>query len=423
MKTTRIEALLVAARPERSRVSHSFTDAVMQRIHQPEIITSQLRRMNDTKKESFIMKLRHLPKLAIIAIAAGALLIISTGTYAAYQLLWPKPDIEVSQPVTSISGREEVEILVGQCGDEKLADRYELKKNAPITADEIGQVVKAHCELQAVQTWANDTFPNNSHEFHSVQTEPYTMVQVTASMATTLKAKDSKTLTFTGLTKYHLEDEVFEIPSGVRYIVDGHEASLNDIAEGDNVTYVTSSESLMVPREDCTPTSCGYSSDSTTKTLVAVVKLSMPLKYYDQLAWQSLAERVSCFGNPNDSCLTGYVGGIEVFTPHAGLKNPEVEEMKEIQGVVTELRGTTTKIKSSSGTIFTIKTTRDVVSAYNNGRAVKYFNNQTVKLGSTLRISYIEAKGESNKTITENQLSGFMLQMEMISKGDVPSAY
>lgn len=421
MKDLRLQAVIIAARPKTYQTSKKFTDTVMGRLRSTEIFTSHIRKMNVNKKETFRMKLRHLPKLAIVAIALGCLLVLSGAAYATYQLLWPKPLVEVSQSEKSVSGRDQVIVLTGECGDEKLATRYELKKNAPINADEIGQVVQAHCELGAIQTWADTTFPSNSKQMYSSHSGPFELVQVVTSMATTLQSKDSNAITFTGLTKYNQEDESFKLSNSVRYIVNGREAKAGDIAVGDTVAYVMSQKSLMTPRPDCTETSCGYSSNSTTKTLLAVVKLDMPLKYYDQLAWQSLAERTTCLGNPNDSCLTGYVGGIDVYYGTASVE--DAQQMKEIQGVVTKLSGKTTTIQSSSGTLFTIILPYDAVSEYNNGRAKQYYNDQTVKLGSTLRISYIEPQSASNKTIKAEQLTGFMLQVEMISKGDRPQAY
>ena len=104
------------------------------------------------------MKLKHLPKFAIIAIALGALLVCSTGVYAAYKLLWPKPHADVSEMTTSVSGRDEVSIPFSQCGDTTMAQRYELKKNATITPEQIADVVQAQCELQAITSWANATY-------------------------------------------------------------------------------------------------------------------------------------------------------------------------------------------------------------------------------------------------------------------------
>jgi len=419
MKDLRFEARLAAARPKNYKIRKDFTDRVMKGIGSLEILSARVRNMSVNKKETFMQRLRHLPKIAIIGIAVGALLVLSAGAYATYQLLWPKPEVQVSEPQTSVSGREEFEITFAQCGDTSLAQRYELKKSAPITAEDVPKVVQAHCELDAIGAWAKNTFPNTNPD----PTQGGERIMLNPAMPTHINEMTSDSVTFAGLTKYNQVDKTLSIDKNVRYIVDGREAEKDEIKVGDSVVYITSSVERLTPNADCNAMHCSVSSEQVSNRLVAIVKLSMPFEYYDQLAWQSLAERNECQGNPNDTCLSGHVSAVDLYYGNAIINDLNTERMKEIQGVVTALNGTSTVIRSSSGTLFTIVTPTDVIASYNRGPAQQYYNGMIVKIGSTLRVSYVEAISDSNKTIMADQLSSFMLQGEIISKGDPIKAY
>jgi hypothetical protein len=96
--------------------------------------------------------------------------------------------------------------------------------------------------------------------------------------------------------------------------------------------------------------------------------------------------------------------------------------MKEIQGVITHLDGSTVIIRSSSGASYTITTPTDVITAYNITKASQYYNNQTVKEGGNLSILYAE-EDQHNKTITSNKLITVRLQIAVIGKSDPAASY
>lgn len=424
MKNTRFEALIAAARPETHRIEVDFTDRVMSRIRNPEILSSQIRKKSVNKKETLFMKLRHLPKFAVIAIAIGALLLVSGSAFAAYQLLWPKPHVEVSQPTTSPSGRQQVAISFDQCGDNTTAKHYELKRNATITADQIPAVLKARCELDAIGTWAKQAFPSDERmQTQYKDLSPYDSTMTDIAMATRIKAKDASSITFEGLTKYNQVDKTIDAPATVRYISGGREVKADDIKVGDPVVYVTSELSLMTPQPGCSEQHCSISGAPVSSTLLAVVKLSQPLQDYDQFAWQSLTEIDTCSGNPADSCLTGYAGAVDLYEGNATFTAGSDDQAKEIQGVVTSLDGPSTTIQSSSGTLFTIQTPSDVITTYNTQKAARYYNNQQVKIGSHLIVRYVESADLHNHTIPAKSLSSFQLSIELVGKSDPVEAY
>jgi hypothetical protein len=284
MKFDELDKKLIVSRPDKYKSSSRFTDAVMTRLTNNEIFSLSIRNMNVTKQETFMTRIKHLPAFAIIAIVIASLMIVSGGAYAAYQLLWPKPNVHVSEPVTSVSGRKEVAISLAQCGKTNLASQYELKKNAPITIEEVPMVIKAHCELNAIGTWADKAFP---HDGPFTTDKEHDNTHLSVSMATHIKSKDNSSITFAGLTKYNQTDTTLGVTPSTRFIADGHDVTANIITPNDPVIYVTSD----VPNSDCNEEHCSISSTQPIKTLVAVVKLSLPFQYYDQFAWQSLKER------------------------------------------------------------------------------------------------------------------------------------
>ena len=420
MKKPSIEQRILAARPTPTNQNTNFTDSVMQKITEREIISSQFRRTNVNQKETFMMKLRNVHKPALIAIALAVSLATAGTAYAVYQL-WLKPEIQVSSPTTSSTGRQQVSITYSQCGDTSKAAGYELKKNATITAEQIPQVVQARCELDAITTWANKEYGDGSKEIEATKAKPYDRKSVDVSMATNIATKQASSITFKGLAKYNQSDETFDTSSSTKYIADGKEVPATSISSSDSVVYVVERVIAMTPSEGCNNSNCSFSGVPKNNKLLAVVKLSLPFESYDQLAWQSLAERMSCYGNPKDNCLTGYVGGIDIMT--GNYTPPKGSIGKDIQGTITAINGKSFTLQSSSGTQFTFAAPTDIIGTYNTTRASQYYNNLTVKVGSNLSVRYNEPENMHSKNLPASSLVSVSLQIETVRKSDPAEAY
>lgn len=412
MKYDNFERKIIASRPNGYEMNHSFADKVMEKINHPEILSNRIRTMNVTKKETFMTKLKHLPKIAVVAIVLGAILILSGTAYATYQLFWAKPSVHLEQLTTSTSGREEAILSTNECGP-LTAQHYELKKGATITADRIPAIVQAQCELKSIDSWAQSVYQDVSTP-QPKDGSPYDETFARVSMATHLQSIQKDSITFAAIDKYQMPATTFATSPSVKYIVNGKEDSLSSIHTGDVVAYVVTSKLHLTQTKDG-----GYSGGGMpAQTLVAVVKLSMPFEDYDQLAWQSLSERSPCYGNPDDNCIAGgasidlYMGGSS--------KIPEGTMMKEIQGVVTAFDGPTVTIKSSSGTLFRVTTPTDVITDYNVNKAAQHYNNQKVIIGSSIDVNYTEAEDQH---ATDINASYMRFMIELVSKGDPVKAY
>lgn len=417
MRDLNFDALLLAAKPDRYPRDTRFTDAVMQKVKRSEILSSAVRKMDVNKKETFIMRFKHLPRIAIVAIALGTLVIASTGVYAAYQLLWAKPEVRVIESRTSVSGRDEVLLSASGC-DTTSSTRYELKKGATIKSDRISAIVQARCELQAIESWAQQSYGDQTMpdlDGLEPSSKPVRQTIVVTSMATHLQTKQGNSLTFAGLDKYGWPENTLKADKNVKYIVDGKNSTADQINEGDVVAYVATGNITMTRNQDGS-----FDTDNNSdRILVAVIKLSMPFEDYDQFAWQSLSERETCYGNPNDDCIAGG-GSIDLYMGGGNAGVSDATIMKEIQGIVVGLDGNKTSIRSSSGTIFTVTTPTDVISDYNTNKAERYYNNQKVMMGSSVSVQYAEDK---DVHATEISAAYMRFQIELVSKGDPVRAY
>lgn len=423
MKDNKLEAFIIASRDEKIRGNETFTNSVMKKISSTEIISPLVRTMSTNKKESFFMKLSHLPKFAIIAIALGSLVVLSGTTYAAYKLLWEKPEVTVSQPEKSASGRDAVSLLFSQCGKDDMPAKYELKKGATITPDRIAAIVSAQCELKAINEWAMTTYAQGENgTFGDARTHEIPMV----SLARQIQAVGSDSITFAALQGYGYPEETFETSKDVRYIANGEVVKKSSFKPNDVVAYVSLSKTVQTPKDQCTTDACReFGEYRGVQRIVALVKLDKPLQDYDQRAWQSLTELSPCIGNPSDYCLGGYSGSIDVY--RGDLQNSPSRPngdiiTKQIEGTVTDIRGATFTIKATSGTLFTINAPKDVIGDFNTNKSAAY-NNERIANGSTLSIRYWESKDAHNKTISGNTIQKIDLKIEVVSKGDQIKPY
>lgn len=420
MRDTRFKALLIAAQPHTAPPENqAFTDAVMDTIQPHEIISSQLRNMNVNKQETFMKQIKHLPKLAVLAIAVGGSLLLAGGAYAAYNLLWPEPKVETTQQQTTAAGRSALAISFEQCGNSALGERYELKRGATITQADMQHVLKAQCELSLITTWANGAFPHNNVSGRGGPVgEAYESSMLTVGQATTIAARDGDSITFSAITSQNQPAQTFTLTDSVRYLAAGADVAASEIKNTDPVVYITRETEKMTPQPGCSATSCSIESTTVKTELLAVVKLSSDLKYYELSSWQSLTERTTCLGNEGDVCTTGYIGGVEVYQGAA----TNTENVKEIQGTVTALTDNSFTIRSTSGNLYTITTPTNVATAYNQSAMAQQLN-LAVKQGSTLSISYVEAADQHSKALTDAMVKTVYLQTESTHKNGQMRAY
>ncbi|MDB5162147.1 MAG: hypothetical protein JWM52_655 [Candidatus Saccharibacteria bacterium] len=421
MKDVLLSGLLIEARSKNYVPNRTFTDRIMDSLQPSAIFTKQIRRMNVNKKETFIMKLKHLPKFAIVAIAIGATVLLSGSAYAIYSL-WAHPEIHVTSPETSASGRQEVSIAFSSCGTTQTANKYELKRDATIDASQIEAIAKARCELQAINDWAMKTYaqgPDGSfgdprtHELPAVQSVRQ-LISVSDSSITFAEKKNKLSV---------LPEETLDAPDSIRFIANGTDVARSAFKPGDAVAYVTMSKTVKTPMEKCTSDACReFGEYRGVSRLVAVVKLDRDFKDYDDDAWQSLAELSSCMGNENNLCLHGNAASTTLYYRDLQSSFTETQMTKNIEGTVTAIENNTFTIKGTSGTLFTIEAPARIFTDFNASNTAA-FNNAEVVVGSTVRVTYLESKTAHGTTIPNNTIQGIDFRLEILTKGGAAHAY
>lgn len=149
-----------------------------------------------------------------------------------------------------------------------------------------------------------------------------------------------------------------------------------------------------------------------------VFKMNLPFDAYDRKAFQSLAQKIPCYGNEADECVAS--GGVELFTNGATAKLPagqsnDVTEGREIQGKLISHDSQGFSVQGSSGKVIKFTMKSDVIATYNTERAAKY-NNIRVNVGDMISVRYIEAPNLHNVVIDQTQISTMMYMLEMLNK-------
>jgi hypothetical protein len=426
MKYLPFEAHLIAARPENYASNKAFTDRVMAKLRSPEIISDSIRKMSVNKKETFFMKLRHLPKLAIVAIAVGILVILSGTTYAAYKLLWEHPSVTVEQPTTNQFGRTQVMASFENCANQSAATAFEIKTGSTLDPAEIGKILQARCELEAVREWSGtNKRPQGPDQkwLQSEGTHTQTMRMV-SPVASEVVSINPASLALTG-DQYNTPKDPLTLTNTTQYIINNHESTIDQIHPGDSVLYVYDVTYDFVTKK--TPT--GYSTSSTVAKDVVIthlIKVDLPFEYYGPTKQNQIAERSACMGNPQDSCVqTAAVDLYENYPTELILPDENGEppfDSREIQGIIIEHTGTTLKIQSSSGRIFTLTTPLDIVADFNVNRSAEY-NNITVEKGDMLMVRYAVDKTSTSLELGPSEIRSIQLELSMIQKGDPVRKY
>lgn len=425
MKQLKFEAQLIAARPDNYATNKDFTDQVMAKIHSPEIISSYVRKMDVNKKETFFMKLRHLPKLAIIAIAVGGLIILSGTTYAVYKALWERPSVSVQAPTTNQYGRTQVIASFENCTNQSAATTFEIKAGSTLDPSEIDKILQARCEMEALRAWSGADKPPKGPSPSMQETEgTYSQtMSMTSPVASKVVSITPTSLALTG-DQYNTPKESLTLTNKTQYIVDNHESTIDQIHPGDSVLYVHDLTYNFVTKKTAT----GYttSSKATKQIVTHVVKTDLPFEYYGPGKQNQIAQREACMGNPQDSCVqTAAVDLYENYPTTAIMpdENGQVPfDSREIQGIIIEHTGTLIKIQSSSGRIFTFTLPRDIISDFNRNRSTQY-NNITIEKGDMLMVRYDVDKSSTSLKLGPSEIRSVYVALNMIQKGDPVQKY
>lgn len=418
MKQSNIEQKLLVSRPDEiAPLDGAFTNRVMTDIARTEILSSAVRRMKVNTKETCFMKLHHLPKFAAVILAIITLLAVSGTAYAMYTLLWQHPKVTTQTPTTNQFGRIQTIASFTDCQDQQTQATFEIKQGSTLEPSEISKVLQARCEMTAIRAWTGESkTPDGSFR----PPEPGVAIKEeisSSSVASKISAINNTSVSLIG-DEWNSPKESLAITPDTKYIANNAEATANEFHVDDAVIYVQ--KHTMKYTTIKTDTGSSSTGEAVKSTLTYLIKVGLPFEYYGPGKQNQLAERTPCLGNEQDSCVQA--ARIDLFGPLAGRPTPSVTAIRDIQGIITKHEGTSLTIKSSSGRLFTMTTSSDVIREFNETRSGVY-NNVTVDVGDMLSIQYLEDIHSHAIILNPSQINHIALTLTMIQKSDPLKKY
>lgn len=342
----------------------------------------------EPKNNTFFAKLRHTPKYALVIAAITGMLVISGTAYAAYQL-WFKPGVTVNQFEQNQYGRNEALVTFQNCQKDANV-RYEVKSAANLNAEQVGQLLRARCEMDAINKWGASVSPTTTGVPPVAYPGAFTVTKIDGSTVSLHSPTYNTTVNVTDKTVA---------------IVDGVPVTPSNLKVGDTVTYV---EYNTYGPEGGHPTS---------RTLYAIVVLQLPAEFYDNNLQNMVAVRKACLGNTTETCVES--GSIDVYPRNGESNIAKVEpgDGYELQGRIVALDSASVSLKASSGTIYTFTAPYDVIARFNTQHSADY-GGMAIGVGDMLSILYTKKQGEDPKTVRPNQLRSVSLMIEVVAQQD-----
>ena len=399
MKDLKFDAQLIAARPKNHKAKRAFTDAVMSSIKSSEIFSSQIRRMNVNKKETLFMKLRHLPKIAIIAIAVGALALLTGTTYAVVKTVQGLSNVTVNESSTNEFGRKQLDVTLNGCEfPYESGTTYELKEGGELSAEDGVKALQARCDMENISEWIQANM-NSEHAPPAYLMDQAHAITAITDSTVTLQDKGEKPL-----------------PQTAKVIVKNNEAGQrSDLKVGDIVIYYSDTMRSPWSRQE-------------TNGEVVIFKASQPAKYYTLEIQSYVNPRGPCMSNPERNCLkSNGINQTTLMVAMGGARHTidESEDTREVQGRVVSYDAAQIKVDVGKGVIYTFFTTGNIIERYNQTTVYGLASFDTIysktdpealkiRIGDDIGVGYLEDPSSFSHEISWNQLLGINLMVERI---------
>ncbi|MEO5950017.1 MAG: hypothetical protein ABIQ04_01065 [Candidatus Saccharimonadales bacterium] len=397
MKDLNFDALLLAAKPGSYSRNLKFTDTVMQKVQHYEILSSAVRKMDVNKKETFIMKLKHLPRIAIVAIAIGALALLTGTTYAVVQTIQEHANIKIENSKTNEFGRQQLDVSFQGCSlPNDKNTTYELKEGGGLSAEDGVKALQASCDMVHVGDWMKNNVlsPDQPPAFLLDQVDTVTAISDTSITLAKFGEKP-----FPQSSKVLLVDSIIE---------------RKDLKVGDTVFYYPDTRSRT------------YAEHGSKE--VAVFKVSQTAKYYGSDIQSYVSPRGPCHLNPERTCLqSNHINQTTLIIASGGGKPSinQTEVPKEVQGKLISYDASQFKLDVGKGVIYTFSTTSNIFDYFN---CVKVYNLASfdgiyaktdpealkIIVGDNIDLFYLEAEDTASHDIAWSQMTGITLQVERI---------
>ena len=397
MKDVPLSGLIIEARSKKYASNRTFTDRVMDSVQPSAIFSKQIRSMNVNKKETFIMKLKHLPKLAIFAIAIGTLSLLTGTTYAVVKTVESLNQVKVNQTGTNTFGREELNVNLENCGG-KTTDgkKFELTRGSGLGDEDAARTLQARCDVDAINNW--------------ILAHP----QWSASLPFLAYSSEADTISSINNDSITLKDGGVKKLTNDMVVVSGNdEVSKDTLKVGDSVIVFPDSSSQLMTK---------------TPLPLSVFIVSQPTKYYSHDFQSYVNERGHCPNNPTRECLlNGSRDYTSLTVAYGGAYYDKVIQKpggtKNVQGKVLSYNDNEIKLDVGGGAVYTIHTQSNVIDTYNTTTVytLKSFDSifaniepEALKIykGDSLDVAYAEDSGQSSSDIPYANLFGMQLVVE-----------
>lgn len=367
------EALIIDSKPH-GRGNKEFIARTLEAIKKTEgreTFGAFLRKTRVNQKENLFMKFKHLPTAAIVAISIGALLVLSGTAYAAYRL-WLRPETSITS-VQQKYGRSQVLVDIKNCSQEGKV-QVEINGDKSGNPAEAAATLGAHCEIEAIQSWAMSEFGVDV----SNVLFPYTV-----------KTRSESAIT---LENSYGDARNFSLSKDTVIIVGGKIAQANILQEGDPLAFILAKD---------------------TQKPLAIIKLGYPPQLYDSTDIQNTYHtRHECYGNPKSSCID--LPSLDVLRDGEGGANPDTRgEARLIQGKLLSFTDSEFKLQSTSNEMYTVHTTRNVIDIFN---ANNPYGAVTIGVGDVLEVRYSQPSSENPNEIQSNQYHNVQLLLQGFDK-------
>lgn len=417
MKDAELEALLLAARPHHADKYSVATTQIMEHITSQRQITTYL---NDApRSRSLITRLQALHGLSLVLAIIIAAICMAGVVYASTQIV---PDIiRVFNKKQTTTGRIEYDApAFAHCyqkGDRSL-DKFDVSPAAHLSDQEVEKILTAKCELMRVDAFIKSKWP--TYGDHATWREGDHIYYTRADVLGEVQSIDTQTLVLSNGNANPVQYKAFN-NRPIQAYLGGKPVDIAMIKPNDYVfSVVRVSEVYHTPETLRGPHANEIMQNHTATSLglVAVIKMSLPERYYTTL--QNYIEPVvACTGNPSEHCpgeLSGVM--IDVFPRDEALTNPYARpdssdlQAYEITGMVTALTSESVTIKASSGAQYVLTMDTPVIDTYNSGVAPTYPwppDKTQVQIGSRLEILYRQKPGENHLRLRLSDLRSMQI--------------
>lgn len=409
MKVERFDAVIIAARPATHKSNVAFTDAVMAAISSGEIMVSFVRRTNGTKKETPFMKLRHLPKFAIVILAICALFVAAGTTYAIVETVKKLNAVTIDSSGKNEFGREQLQVSFDSCEEErKRGATYELKQDSGLSAEDGAKVLQARCEIDVVSAWVEHDEQSKQLLNNGPYSTPGRIMSFFPESVRKIEAISEASIKF--------ERDEAPFPASGRVVVDNQVVGRDTLKPGDSVFYFNPS---FRAGRGATPATAPAEG-------VVVFKLALEKRYYSLDLQSYVKTRRACRENLALTCLEASNINHVILIVTRGGYNPRMYDgtpQRELQGRVKEYTATTITLDVGGGKLYTIHTPRNVIEKYNTSTVYGLAaldtiysktdpENLKIKTGDILEISYSEQPDVYSTDIPWERLGVISLMVE-----------